>query len=108
MLMFSILQTFILGYVFGEVPYDDNELVDRLFGKVGIRRVETKRFIRFEDLKVKSSTNGYWFSRQSFWFIRFSFCKTDQQLAFANIVALIIVLQVIGRLFYSFMSLFCK
>ena len=55
--MFSILQTFILGYEFGEVPYYDNELVDRLFGKVGIRRVETKRFIRFEDLKVKSSTN---------------------------------------------------
>ena len=57
MLMFSILQTFSSGYEFGEVSYDDYECVDHLFGKVGIRRVETKRFIRFEDLKVKSSTN---------------------------------------------------
>ena len=102
--MFSLLQTYTTGYEYGEAPYDEYEWVDRLFGKVGIRRVETKRFIRFETFKVNPRKNGYSFSRRSYWFIRFPYCKTDKQIAIANIVALIIFLQVIGRIFYTIMN----
>ena len=57
--MFSLFQTYSSGYKYGEVPYDEYEWVDLLFGKVGIRRVETKRFIRFENFKVNPMKNGY-------------------------------------------------
>ena len=102
--MFSLAQTRSQGYRAGEVPLDEYEWDDRLFGKIGIKRVETKRFIRFEHLKVKQKENGYWYSRTSYWFIRFPYCKNDTQILVANIVALIIMLQVIGRIFSSLMS----
>ena len=77
--MFSLFQTYSSGYKYGEVPYDEYKCLDHLFGKVGIRRVETKRFIRFENCKVNPRINGYWFLRQSYWFISFPYCKIDKQ-----------------------------
>ena len=99
-IVFSLAATGSSGYKEGSVPYNqykwtDNPLWVLLSGggkKVGIKRVETKRFIRFEHFRViKWKENGYWYSRTSYWFIRFPYCKNDKEILIANIIVWIIV-----------------
>ena len=98
------MRTWSSGYEHGKVPYEDYEWKDKIFGKVGIKRIETKRFIRFENLAVRPTKEGYSYNKSSHWFINFPFCRSDKQILFANIVALYISLSIIGRIFHALMS----
>ena len=51
--MYSLAQSLKTGQKKGQAPINEYEWKDGIFGKVGIKRVETKRFIRFEHLFVK-------------------------------------------------------
>ena len=78
------------------MPIDEYQWKDQFFGKVGTKRVETKRFIRFEHLSFEQKTDYYQYSRTSYWFIKFPFCKNDKQVLIANILFILIVFQVLG------------
>ena len=82
--MRSLAQSFSSGYKMGQAPIDKYEWKDRIFGKIGIKRVETKRFVRFENLSIRQKENGYWYSRRLHWFVNFPVCKNDKQLWMAN------------------------
>ena len=93
MYSFSFLQTGSAGYKEGDVPFDQYEWCAQPWwmsleqfgsGEVGIKRVETERFIRFEYLRVVKKKNGYRYRRSSHWFIRFPFCKNDKEILIAN------------------------
>ena len=51
--MYSIFRTFRSGRKSEQSPIDEYQWKDQLFGRVGIKRVETKRFIRFEHLRFE-------------------------------------------------------
>ncbi len=93
-MMRSLAQSFSSGYKRGQAPIDEYEWKDRIFGKIGIKRVETKRFVRFENLSIRQKENGYWYSRRSHWFINFPFCKNDKQLWIANAISWFLFMQV--------------
>ena len=84
--MYSIAQTYRSGRKSGQAPIDEYQWKDGILGRVGIKRVETKRFIRFEHLRVNQKDDCYWYSRRSHWFIKFPYCKNDMQILIANIV----------------------
>ena len=102
--MISFIRTWSSGYEKGEVPYENYEWKDRFFGRVGVRRVETKSFIHFENLTVKTKKEGYSYRKTSHWFIKFTFCRGDRQIWLANIGALSIGLSIIGKIFQALMS----
>ena len=97
--MFSVFSTGSSGYKKGDVPFDQYEwgpqpfwmALELSFGKgdVGTKRVETKRFIRLEYLRVAKKENGYKYQRSSHWFIKFPFCKNDKEIFRANAVVLV-------------------
>ena len=106
--MFSILQTTRNGYKKEDVPADEYEWgakplwgANPLWGKFdlsrraqyGVKRVETKRFVRFEYIRIvrNEKKHGYWFNRKSYWFIKVPFYKNDKELLIANIAIWIIV-----------------
>ena len=94
--MFSVVSTGSSGYKKGEVPIDQYEWGPQPFwmalqssffkGDVGTKRVETKRFIRLEYLRVAKKENGYKYHISSRWFIKFPFCKNDKEIFRANAV----------------------
>ena len=96
--MYSIFRTFRSGRKSGQAPIDEYQWKDQLFGRVGTKRVETKRFIRFEHLSFEQKTDYYRYSRTSYWFLKFPFCKNDKQLLIANIVITLIFLQILGSI----------
>ena len=96
--MYSIVQTYRSGRKSGQAPIDEYQWKDGFFGRAGIKRVETKRFIRFEHLSFDQKTDYYWYSRTSHWFIKFPFCKNDKQLLIANILFALIFFQVLGSI----------
>ena len=106
--MFSILQTTRNGYKKEDVPADEYEWgakplwgANPLWGKFdlsrraqyGVKRVETKRFVRFEYIRIvrNEKKHGYWFNRKSYWFIKVPLYKNDKELLIANIAIWIIV-----------------
>ena len=97
--MYSIAQTYRSGYKKGQAPIEEYKWREGIFGRVGIKRVETKRFIRFEHLSVRQKENRYWYSRRSHWFIKFPYCKNDKQILIANIALFLIFLQLLSRVF---------
>ena len=101
--MNSIAQTYRSGIKSGQAPIDEYQWKDGILGRVGIKRVETKRFIRFEHLRIRQKADCYWYSRRSHWFVKFPYCKNDKQILIANIVFLLISLQLLGRVFAALM-----
>ena len=95
--MYSIAQTYRSGRKSGQAPIDEYQWKDGILGRVGIKRVETKRFIRFEHLRVNQKDDCYWYSRRSHWFIKFPYCKNDMQILIANIVFFLIFLQILVK-----------
>ena len=111
--MFSLLQTSRNGYKKEDVPAYEYEwrtkpswmLLD-ISGRAqyGVKRVETKRFVRFEHIRVvrNEKKRGYWFNRKSYWFIKVPFCKNDKELLMANIaiwfIAIPSFLKILGSL----------
>ena len=100
--MFSLLQTTRNGYKKEDVPADEYEWGAKpLWGakpkwktielssraQYGVKRVETKRFVRFEYIRIvrNEKKHGYWFNRKSYWFIKVPFCNNDKELLIANI-----------------------
>ena len=55
--MYSLAQSLKTGQKKGQAPINEYEWKDGIFGKVGIKRVETKRFIRFEHLSIRQREN---------------------------------------------------
>ncbi len=96
--MYSIVQTFRSGRKRGQAPIEEYQWKNAVLGRVGIKRVETKRFIRFEHLGVKQNSDHYWYWRRSHWFIRFPFCKNDKLILIANILFTLIFLLVLSNL----------
>ena len=111
--MLSLLQTSRNGYKKEDVPADEYEWgANPLWGKFdlsrraqyGVKRVETKRFVRFEHIRVvrNEKKRGYWFNRKSYWFIKVPFCKNDKELLMANIaiwfIAIPSFLKILGSL----------
>ena len=105
--MFSLLQTTRNGYKKEDVPGDEYEWGAKplwgakpKWGKLGlsrraqygVKRVETKRFVRFEYIRIvrNEKKHGYWFNRKSYWFIKVPFYKNDKELLIANIAIWII------------------
>ena len=99
--MYSIAQTYRSGRQSGQAPIEEYQWKDGIFGRVGIKRVETKRFIRFEHLSVRQKDDWYWYSRRSHWFVKFPYCKNDKQVLIANIVFFLILLQLLSKVFVS-------
>ena len=106
--MFSLLQTTRNGYKKEDVPGDEYEWGAKplwgakpKWGKLGlsrraqygVKRVETKRFVRFEYIRIvrNEKKHGYWFNRKSYWFIKVPLYKNDKELLIANIAIWIIV-----------------
>lgn len=96
--MYSIFRTWRSGRKNGQAPIDEYQWKDQLFGRVGTKRVETKRFIRFEHLSFEQKTDYYRYSRTSYWFLKFPFCKNDKQVLIANIVITLIFIQILGSI----------
>ena len=46
-----------------------------------------------------------WYSRRSYWLLKFPYCKSDKQLLLANIVFFLIFLQLLGRVLLPWWSL---
>ena len=120
--MFSILQTTRNGYKKEDVPADEYEWgakplwgANPLWGKFdlsrraqyGVKRVETKRFVRFEYIRIvrHEKKHGYWFNRKSYWFIKVPFCKNDKELLIANIAIWFIAFPLFLRLIKLLTSL---
>ena len=103
--MYSLAQSFKTGLKKGQAPINEYEWKDRIFGKVGIKRVETKRFIRFEHLSIRQKENWYWYSSRSHWFIKVPFCKNDKQILTENIIFLFITVQATGSIIFALLSL---
>ena len=101
--MYSIAQTYRSGIKSGQAPIDEYQWKDGILGRVGIKRVETKRFIRFEHLRISQEADCFWYSRRSHWFLKFPYCKNDKQILLANIVFFLIFLQLLGRVFAALM-----
>ena len=116
--MFSLLQTTRNGYKKENVPGDEYEWGAKpLWGakpkwktfelssraQYGVKRVETKRFVRFEYIRIvrNERKHGYWFNRKSYWFIKVPFYKHDKELLIANIVIWIIVVPLFLNIFKS-------
>ena len=116
--MFSLLQTYRNGYKKEDVPADEYEWGAKpLWGakpkwmpfdisgraQYGVKRVETKRFVRFEYIRLvrNEKKHGYWFNRKSYWFIKAPFCKNDKELLIANIAIWIIAFPLFIRLIKS-------
>ena len=113
--MFSLLQTYRNGYKKEDVPADEYEWGTKppmmMFdlskrAQYGVKRVETKRFVRFEYIRVLKNErkHGYWFHRKSYWFIKVPFCKNDKELLIANIAVWFIALPSFMRILGSLMS----
>ena len=102
--MYSLAQSFKTGQEKGQAPINEYEWMDGIFGKVGIKRVETKRFIRFEHLSIRQNENGYFYSLSSHWFMNLPFCENDKQLLLVNIIFLLIFVQVVGRIVFTLAS----
>ena len=110
--MFSLLQTSRNGYKKEDVPAYEYEwrtkpswmLLD-ISGRAqyGVKRVETKRFVRFEYIRIvrNERKHGYWFNRKSYWFIKVPFYKNDKELLIANIAIWIIVVPLFLNIFKS-------
>ena len=103
--MYSLAQSLKTGQKKGQAPINEYEWKDGIFGKVGIKRVETKRFIRFEHLSIRQKENWYWYSRRSHWFIKVPFCKKDKRILTANIIFLFIAMQATGSIILALLSL---
>ena len=101
--MYSIAQTWRSGTKSGQAPVDEYQWKDGILGRVGTKRVETKMFIRFEQLRIRQKEDHYWYSRRSHWFVKFPYCKNDKQILLANIVFFLIFLQLLGRVFKALM-----
>ena len=116
--MFSLLQTTRNGYKKENVPGDEYEWGAKpLWGakpkwktfelssraQYGVKRVETKRFVRFEYIRIvrNERKHGYWFNRKSYWFIKVPFYKNDKELLIANIAIWIIVVPLFLNIFKS-------
>ena len=116
--MFSLLQTYRNGYKKEDVPADEYEWGAKpLWGakpkwktfelssraQYGVKRVETKRFVRFEYIRIvrNEKKHGYWFNRKSYWFIKVPFYKNDKELLIANIAIWIIVVPLFLNIFKS-------
>ena len=116
--MFSLLQTTRNGYKKEDVPADEYEWGAKpLWGakpkwktfelssraQYGVKRVETKRFVRFEYIRIvrNERKHGYWFNRKSYWFIKVPFYKNDKELLIANIAIWIIVVPLFLNIFKS-------
>ena len=95
--MYSIAQTWRSVTKSGQAPIDEYQWKDGILGRVGTKRVETKIFIRFENLRISQKEDHYWYSRRSHWFVKFPYCKNDKQILLANIVFFLIFLQLLGR-----------
>lgn len=112
--MYSLMQTSHRGYKEGEVPFDEYDWGDQPLwillegggrGASGFKRIDTKRFIRFEHLRVIKKKNAYWHSRTSHWFIRFPYCKNDKQVLIANIVVCIIAFPLLLKILSALVGL---
>ena len=116
--MFSLLQTTRNGYKKEDVPGDEYEWGAKpLWGakpkwktfelssraQYGVKRVETKRFVRFEYIRIvrNERKHGYWFNRKSYWFIKVPFYKNNKELLIANIAIWIIVVPLFLNIFKS-------
>ena len=116
--MFSLLQTTRNGYKKEDVPGDEYEWGAKpLWGakpkwktfelssraQYGVKRVETKRFVRFEYIRIvrNERKHGYWFNRKSYWFIKVPFYKNDKELLISNIAIWIIVVPLFLNIFKS-------
>jgi len=89
--MHSLLTVWRRGFKQGDIPEEEYEWSKNLFGeKMGIRRIETKYFVRFDRLMAKQVKNGYRYLRRTSWFLNFPFCRNDEQLWIANIVGVFI------------------
>ena len=77
--MYSLAQSFKSRQKKGQAPINEDEWKDRIFRKVGIIRVETKRFIGIECLSIRQKENWYWYPRRSNWFINVPFCKMESR-----------------------------
>ena len=119
--MFSLLQTTRNGYKKEDVPGDEYEWGAKplwgakpKWGKLGlsrraqygVKRVETKRFVRFEYIRVLKNErkHGYWFHRKSYWFITVPFVKHDKELLIDNIAVWFSALPSFMRILGSLMS----
>ena len=113
--MFSLLQTSRNAYKEGDVPADEYDWGARpswMFfdvsgrARYGVKRVETKRFVRFEHIRVvrNEKKHGYWFNRKSFWFIKVPFCKNDKELLIANIAIWFIAIPSFMKILGSVMT----
>ena len=97
-LMRSVFRTTRQGFT-SEIALDQYQWFDGLFGsKTGVRRVETKNFVRFERLSCRKVKDGYIYSSTSDWFINFPFCRNDKQIWIANAVILFLTMSVIGNI----------
>ena len=79
MYLYSLAQSFKSRQKKGQAPINEYEWKDGIFGKVGIKRVETKRFIGIERLSIRQKENWYWYPRRSNWFINVPFCKMESR-----------------------------
>ena len=112
--MFSLIQTYRRGHNLGKIPYDEYKWGDKplwmildggVRGEAGVKRVDTKRFIRFEHIRVIDKKKGYWYSRTSHWFIRFPYCRNDKEIFSANVAFWFIVFPLVLNLFARLLSL---
>ena len=91
--MYSIAQTYRSDSKSEQAPIDEYQWEDGIPGRVTIKRVETKRFIQFEHLRIRQKVDCYRHSRSSHWFIKFPYYKNDKQVLIANIVFFLTFLQ---------------
>ena len=78
-LVYSIARSHSSGYS-DKLPLDEYQGKETAPGRtVGIKRVETKLFVRFERLIIAPGTgDSYRYQRSSDWFVNVPFCRTDK------------------------------
>lgn len=105
--MRSVFRTWRQGFT-REINQEEYQWSDGLFGsKNGVRRVETKNFVRFERLSFQRVKDGYSYYRTTDWFINFSFCRNDTQIWIANAVIPFVTLSIIGNIVIMLLRAFC-
>ena len=94
--MYSIARSHSSGYS-DKLPLDEYQWKETAPGrKVGIKRVETKLFVRFERLMIAPGKgDSYRYQRSSDWFINVPFCRTDKQLYLANALFVVMLLLIV-------------
>ena len=95
-LMYSIARSHSSDYS-DKLPLDEYQGKETAPGRtVGIKRVETKLFVRFERLIIAPGTgDSYLYQRSSDWFVNVPFCRTDKQIFLANALFVVMMMLIV-------------